>query len=170
VTLDDLLALLPDNTTGQISPADMRTIVTELYNDANPTVANVVNPGPANLVVNAGWTAVPGTSPFAFALAEPETVQFVLSLQADTLAANNQVQLGLDLSGATTVTVGSKREQLIWLGGKQSVQATMEVTFIQAINAGTTNLQLKYTAQAAATLTAMAAMATIVSNQTALTG
>ena len=47
MTLDDLLALLPDNTTGAISAADMRTIVTELYNDANPAYINVVNQGPA---------------------------------------------------------------------------------------------------------------------------
>lgn len=32
MTLDELLALLPDNTTGEISAADFRTIVTELYN------------------------------------------------------------------------------------------------------------------------------------------
>jgi hypothetical protein len=32
VTLDDLLALLPDNTSGDIAAADMRTIVTELWN------------------------------------------------------------------------------------------------------------------------------------------
>jgi hypothetical protein len=33
--LNDLLALLPDNSSGEISAADLRTIVTELYNDAN---------------------------------------------------------------------------------------------------------------------------------------
>jgi hypothetical protein len=32
MTLDDLLALLPDNTSGEISAADLRTIVTELWN------------------------------------------------------------------------------------------------------------------------------------------
>jgi hypothetical protein len=32
LTLDELLALLPDNTTGEIAAADMRTIVTELWN------------------------------------------------------------------------------------------------------------------------------------------
>jgi hypothetical protein len=32
VTLEELLALLPDNTTGDIDAADMRTVVTELYN------------------------------------------------------------------------------------------------------------------------------------------
>jgi hypothetical protein len=35
MTLSDMLALLPDNTTGEISPADMRAIVTDLYNAAN---------------------------------------------------------------------------------------------------------------------------------------
>jgi hypothetical protein len=165
VTLDDLLALLPDNTTGQISPADMRTIVTELYNDANPSFANVVNQGPASLAVNAGWTAVPGTGPFPYSLPEANDLQFIVSLNADTVAANNQVQVGLDMSGATAVPVGSKPEQVLWLGGKQQVQATVEVSFIQRLNAGTTNIALKYTAQAAATLSAMAVIATIISNQ-----
>ena len=31
MTLDEMLALLPDNTTGDISAADLRAIVTELY-------------------------------------------------------------------------------------------------------------------------------------------
>ena len=32
MTLEELLALLPDNTTGQITAADLRAVVTELYN------------------------------------------------------------------------------------------------------------------------------------------
>jgi hypothetical protein len=163
MTLSDLLALLPDNTSGEISPADMRTIVTELYNDANPPYANVVNQGPATLAVNAAFVAVPGTAPYAFTLSDPADVQFVLSLNVDTQAANNAVQVGLDMSGATTVAVGSKPEQVLWIGGKQPVQARLEVTFIAALAAGVTNLALKYTAQAAATLSAMSVLATTIS-------
>ena len=33
MTLDEMLALLPDNQTGDIDAADLRTIVTELFND-----------------------------------------------------------------------------------------------------------------------------------------
>ena len=54
---------------------------------------------------------------------------------------------------------------MLWIGGKQQVQSTLEITFLQRLAAGTTNIQLKYTAQAAATLTAMAAIAAVVSNQ-----
>jgi hypothetical protein len=165
VTLDELLALLPDNSTGQISAADMRTIVTELYNDANPKFANVVNQGPATLANNAAFTPVPGTNPFPFTLDSDQDVEFVLSLNIDTLAANNAVQVGLDMTGATVVAVGSKPEQVLWIGGKQQVQATVEVTFIQRIKAGTTNMALKYTAQGAATVSAMAAIAAVISNQ-----
>src|SRR5262245_52358321 len=39
MTLDEMLALLPDNTTGEISPADMRTIVTDLYHAAHSASA-----------------------------------------------------------------------------------------------------------------------------------
>jgi hypothetical protein len=35
MTLDEMLALLPDNTTGEISAADMRAIVTDLFEKAN---------------------------------------------------------------------------------------------------------------------------------------
>lgn len=35
MTLDELLDLLPDNVTGQISAADMRTIVTDLWTASN---------------------------------------------------------------------------------------------------------------------------------------
>ena len=165
MNLDQLLALLPDNSTGAISAADMRTIVTELYNDANPAYINQVNQGPAALVANAAWTVVPGTAPYAFTLAEDQDVQMVISLNIDTMAANNQVQVGLDLTGATVVAIGSKPEQVLWVGGKQPVQATLEVTFIQHFLAGTTSIQMKYTAQAAANLTAMAVIASVVSNQ-----
>jgi hypothetical protein len=166
MNLSDLLALLPDNSAGEISPADMRTIVTELYNDANPAYANVVNQGPATLAVAAAWTPVPGTNPYAFTLAENQDVMFVLSLNVDSVNNNNQVQVGLDMSGATVVAVGSKPEQVLLVGGKQQVQARLEVTFIQKMNAGTTNLALKYTAQVAGgILSAMAVVASVVSNQ-----
>ena len=165
MNLNELLALFPDNTTGQISPADLRTAITELYNDANPPYANVVNQGPANLVANAAWTVVPGTNPFAYTAPEDQDLEFVLSLNADTLGANNAVQVGLDLTAATVVPVGSKPEQVLWIGGKQQVQATAEVTFIQHLVAGTTNIQLKYSAQGAATLSALAVIAAVISNQ-----
>ena len=164
MALQDLLDLLPDNTVGEISPADMRTIVTELYNDANPPYANVVNQGPATLAVNAAWTAVPGTAPYAFTLDDAADVQFVVSLNVDSVANNNQIQVGLDMTGATTVAVGSKPEQVLLVGGKQQVQARLEVTFVAALAAGVTNIALKYTAQVAGgLLSAMAVQAVTVS-------
>jgi hypothetical protein len=165
VNLNELLALFPDNTTGQITPADMRTAITELYNDANPAYTNVVNQGPANLVNNAAWTPVPGTNPFAYTNTEDQDLELVISLNIDTMAANNAVQVGLDLTGTNVIPVGSKPEQVLWIGGKQPVQATLEVTFIQHLLAGTTNFQLKYTAQGNAQLSAMAVIAAVISNQ-----
>ena len=166
MTLDDLLALLPDNSSGAISPADMRTIVTELYNDANPAYLNVVNQGPATLAVNAAFVPVPGTAPYALSLASADDLQFVLSLNVDSMVNSNQIQVGLDLTGATVVPVGSKPEQVLLVGGKQQVQARLEVTFIAHLAAGTTNIAVKYTAQAAgAVLSAMAVIAAVVSNQ-----
>ena len=166
MTLDDLLALLPDNSSGAISPADMRTVVTELYNDANPPYINVVNQGPATLAVNAAFTPVPGTTAYPFTVDDAQDVQFVLSTNVDSMVNNNQIQVGLDLTGATVVPVGSKPEQVLLVGGKQQVQARLEVTFIAHLAAGTTNIAVKYTAQAAgAVLSAMAVIAAVVSNQ-----
>jgi hypothetical protein len=164
--LDDLLALLPDNSTGAISPADMRTIVTELYNDANPPYINVVNQGPATLAATgATWTAVPGTAVYPLSLAEAQDMQFVVSTNVDSAVNSNQIQVGLDLTGATVVPVGSKPEQVLLVGGKQQVQARLEVTFMAHLAAGTTNVAMKYTAQVAGgILSAMAVMASVVSN------
>jgi hypothetical protein len=165
-SLDDLLALLPDNTTGDISPADLRTIVTELYNDANPGYLGVVNQGPATLALAGSWTAVPGTGSYPFTLAEAQDVLFVLSLRVDSMVNANQIQVGLDMTGATVVAVGSKPEQVLLVGSKQQVQATLSVSFINTLAAGTTNIALKYTAQAAGgVLSAMAVIASVVSNQ-----
>jgi hypothetical protein len=164
VTLNDLLALLPDNNVGAISPADMRTIVTELYNDANPPYVNVVNQGPATLAVNAAFTPVPGTNPYPLTLAEAQDMQFVVRVNVDSVVNANQIQVGLDLTGATVVAVGSKPEQVLLVGGKQQVQATVEVIYLQSLAAGTTNVALKYTAQAAGgVLSAMAVLASVVS-------
>jgi hypothetical protein len=163
VTLDDLLALLPDNTTGQISPADMRTIVTELFNAAHPPYLSVVNPGPVTLPASASFAAVPTTSPYALTLPVASVVEFCLSLNLDSAVNNNQVQLALDLSGATTVAAGSQSEQVLWAGGRQPVQSTLEVTYLQSLAAGTTDVALEYTAQSAgAQVSGMAVIATVV--------
>jgi hypothetical protein len=66
VTLDELLALLPDNTTGEISPADLRTIVTDLYNYAHAraaahpykwTTGTSGDPGTGKVGTDTGWTS-----------------------------------------------------------------------------------------------------------------
>jgi hypothetical protein len=126
----------------------------------------VVNQGPATLGVAGPWTAVPGTSAYPFTLSENQDVLFVLSLNVDSVANNNQIQVGLDMTGATTVVVGTNPEQVLLVGGKQQLQATLEVSFIVKMNAGTTNIALKYTAQVAGgILSAMAVLASVVSNQ-----
>jgi hypothetical protein len=166
--LNELLALLPDNTTGQISPADMRSIVTELYNDANPPYVNAVNQGPATLPASPAWAPIPGMTTLGGSLVLPEDqdVEFVISCRIDTMVNNNQVQIALDLSGATVVPAGTNPEQVLWIGGKQQVQATAEVTFIEHLLAGTTNIAAYYTAQqASAQVSAAALIAAVISNQ-----
>jgi hypothetical protein len=43
MTLEELLALLPDNTTGAIDASDLRAIVTELYNISGSLEARIVS-------------------------------------------------------------------------------------------------------------------------------
>jgi hypothetical protein len=163
VNLSELLALLPDNTTGDISPEDMRTIVTELYNDANPAVLEVINAGPVTLPAAAAFTPLPGAGLMSGSLALPEAMvcQVVISANVDSMVNANQIQLGLDLSGATVLPVGTHPEQILLVGGKQQVQSTVEVTYLQTFNAGTTVGTVNYTAQAnGGTVSALALLVT----------
>jgi hypothetical protein len=67
VTLDELLALLPDNDTGDISAADLRTIVTDLYEAAHTWGTQYAynwstdqTPGNGKISKSNGWTAADG--------------------------------------------------------------------------------------------------------------
>lgn len=63
-TLDDLLALLPDNETGQITAADLRTVVSELWvhsylaEEFAYNYSNTIPPSSGNIHVNVWSTAV----------------------------------------------------------------------------------------------------------------
>jgi len=65
-TLNDLLALLPDNTSGDISAADLRTITTALWNRVNAivdrpyTTTNSAGPASGKLYVQGGWATPTG--------------------------------------------------------------------------------------------------------------
>jgi hypothetical protein len=161
--LDELLALLPDNTTGQISAADMRTIVTDLYQAAHPLYLDRVNQGPVTLPAAASWANIPTSVAQTLTFTDTTVAQMCISVNLDSVVNNNQVQIALDLSGATVVAAGSRPEQVLWAGGRQAVQSTLEVTSIQTFNPGTTTLQPKYTAQAAnAIVSAMAFIVTVI--------
>jgi len=63
MTLDELLALLPDNTSGEISPADLRAVVTDLYDAAHVGKSQYaydwstdLTPGNGKLSTDQGWT------------------------------------------------------------------------------------------------------------------
>ena len=162
-SLDDLLALLPDNTAGEISPADMRTIVTELYNGAHPPYLSMVNEGPLTLGVAAVFAAIPGTSPATVTFENPTVAQVVISAHVDTIANNNAVQICLALSGATVVAAGAKPEAVLWAGGKSQVQSSLEVSSVQSFAAGATTLTPMYTAQVTGTqVSAMAAYIAVI--------
>ena len=163
--LDDLLALLPDNTTGEISPADMRTIVTSLYGDANPPYLEVIGSGPITLAAAATFTPIPGAVGMAgnIGFDVPTVCQVVISGNVDSVVNNNTIQLALALTGATVVPAGTHPEQVLYVGGKQAVASTLEVTYLQTFQAGTTTGTVEYTASlASATVSGLALLVTAV--------
>jgi hypothetical protein len=128
------------------------------------TYRNIVNPGPFTLPLSAAWRSLPAPGPVtgSIALSKVRTLMLVISCDIDSMVNNNQIRVGLDLTGATVVPVGSKPEQNIWIGGKQAVQSTMEVTYIQTLQPGTTNIDTQYNAsQANAVLSNLAVIATV---------
>jgi hypothetical protein len=121
MTLDELLALLPDNTSGEITAADLRTIVTELYNAAHTLAQRVAygwsatdsSPPTGKIYLAGGWTSAGGTAaiseigndgtPFAFnAVDAGNLVRLIL-----TGPANQTMRI--DLTGPS-VDQGNYRE------------------------------------------------------------
>jgi hypothetical protein len=63
MNLSEMLALLPDNTTGEISPADLRAIVNDLYTSANTVTESWAydwttdtTPQAGKICANNGWS------------------------------------------------------------------------------------------------------------------
>lgn len=153
MTLPELLALLPDNTVGDIGADDLRTIITELYNDAMvpPSFQKGVRLGPfAGLPMSAVFAPLPGPSASVpLVLTQPHNVLMVLSAYLDSGVNNNDVVLALDLSGATAIPAGTNPEETLRVGGKQYVESTLSISYVQAFNVGTTTMDVKYTATVA---------------------
>jgi len=148
--LADLLALLPDNTTGEISPADLRTIITDLYTTSGVQIA----PGPWNgLAASAAFipfpTPVPPVVTMNLAVAGPLLI--CISGYIDTVNNNNEVALGLDVTGATTIPAGSSSGQTLRLGARQATKATDSLSYVQMFNAGLTSFEARYTSQLSGT-------------------
>jgi hypothetical protein len=149
MSLADLLALLPDNTTGQITAANMRKITSELY---GPTPLEGVALGPFNnLPAAMSFVPLPAPGPVTGSLTLDEAVNVLVILSAylDSGANNNNVSLGLDLTGATVVPVASKPERIIQVGGKSWVQVSLSMIYVVAMAVGTTNAEVRYTASVA---------------------
>jgi hypothetical protein len=146
MTLDELLALLPDNTTGEISPADIRAVVTNLF--IEPThAADASSAGPYNLFATPIFTVLPGSTATPLVLDRgPVPVLLTLSAYLDSGVNSNDVSLALDLSGATLAPAGGKPEQTLRVGGKQFVAATVSISYLQTFEIGTTNVTVRYKA------------------------
>jgi hypothetical protein len=149
MTLDELLALLPDNTTGEISAADLRAVVTSLY--CGTQMSNFAGPFNALPASAAAFSSFPSPGPiiasFDVDVASPLLVTFAAWI--DTVGNNNAVTLDIDVSGATTIPAGSKPWQQLRIGGKSEVSGTVSMTYIDQFNEGTHTFELQYQASAA---------------------
>jgi len=120
MNLDEMLALLPDNDTGEIGADDLRTIVTELYIAAHTIFQTYAfnwstdpTPPTGKIAMNAGWstdsvlvhvnetTANGVNTPFGFA-DELNSVQF-------TLGGQNGVRMNGHVTGVS-VDQGAYRD------------------------------------------------------------
>jgi hypothetical protein len=146
MTLDEMLALLPDNTTGQISPADLRAIVTDLY--TGPVYNNY--PGPwISLPAAASYTSLPTPLTLTIPLAIDRPLLVTLTAYIDTAVNNNEVALSFAYTGATVSPAGSEIWRNMRLGAKVATQSSQCHTWVQLLNAGETVAELKYTAEQA---------------------
>jgi hypothetical protein len=146
VKLQDLLALFPDNVNGDISAADLRTAITDLYTPA--LLQRGVNLGPFTLPAAPAFVPLPAPGPVTASVTSDVTIplEIILSAYVDTGSNNNDVRLALDFSGATVEAAGSQPQRVIRLGGKSLVAATVTISFIESLLVGTTTVQVMYQA------------------------
>jgi hypothetical protein len=154
VTLDEMLAMLQDNTSGDITAAALRAIVTDLFTAS--VSGNQPGPWPG---LAASPVYVPlnpdATVDISLALASPVLVTF--TAYVDTAVNNNEVGLAIALTGATNVAAGSNKWQTLRQGAKTATTRTASITYLQDFGQGTTTAELRYTAaQAGATISDLA--------------
>lgn len=102
MTLDELLALLPDNDTGAIDASDLRTIVTELYTRTNDYAQ----------VFGYLWQASASAPPAGKAGVSPPW-----SMSSDTLTLNEVADDGQNLIFNLIELTENPRVQIVGAGG-----------------------------------------------------
>lgn len=121
-TLDELLALLPDNDTGEIDAVDLRTIVTELWNQGADIAARVSaleassGGGDGTITANGRWQynsqsgAVPGGMQVTADSGELALATWLRFAKFD----QNNNDMTLALMGATTVFAQQQADSGSW--------------------------------------------------------
>jgi len=107
VTLDEMLALLPDNTSGEVSAADLRAIVTDLH-----ALASTVGQ-----VFSYLWVNTPGPGAGKLTMPQPWDDTAVLLQASETTNDGEAVSFGL-------VDAGGGRVRLIAAGGTLDADIT----------------------------------------------
>lgn len=130
--LDDMLALLPDNFTGEISAGDMRTIVTDLYNLATSGSFQPLDP---DLTTIAGLVA---------------TTDNFMQSKAGNWASRTPAQVAGDLQGLVSISESQVSGLTTDLANKQPLDS--DLTTIAGLTATTDNfMQSKSSAWASRT-------------------
>ena len=83
----------------------------------------------------------------------PWLVLFLLAAYVDIGANNVEVACALEVSGATTVAAGDNPEDRLHVFAKSPIAATLSLAeYVQPVYQGDNNLELKYAATGAATI------------------
>jgi hypothetical protein len=117
----------------------------------SPLYSSEVASGPFTMAQSAAWRSMPvaGGGPLITTLdVDVDTLVLVLmNAYMDTTVNNNRITLSVDFSGATVNPAGAYPEQDISTGAKSSIAATLSISFVIVLNAGTTTAEIKYQAQ-----------------------
>jgi hypothetical protein len=102
------------------------------------------------------YASLPTPLVVAYVLPAAWTCLFILTAFVDTTTNNVEVACSLDFSGATVLAAGTNSEDRLHVNGKSPVGITLSREDYASVNQGTTNIELKYAATGAATLSDVA--------------
>lgn len=137
MTLDELLALLPDNTTGEIDAADLRTIVTELWSQGADIEARVAfieaeggSGGTAPSVTGVWQIAAGGTPGGQQVASDTDDFSTTTSLRFDSFDQSN-TDMTTVLNNAVSIFAQQQSDAGNWARYTVSGEPTVNGSYVE---------------------------------------